>query len=313
MIFMDDKPKSMRDGLGEGLAELGSEMPNLIVVGADTTESLTLNKFGAKFPERLFNVGIAEQNMIGISAGLALYGKTVFCGTYAVFLERALDQVRNTIAYCKLDVKIVGAHTGISVGPDGGSHQTIEDIAIMRALPNMKVVVPADSYSSKALTKQAAKTKGPFYIRLIRGSVPDLYDGQEVKVGKANVLREGSDVAIIACGIMVHEAIKACEMLKKDGISARVIDCHTIKPIDEETIIKAASDTGRIVTAEDHNIYGGLGSAVAELLSRKRPTPIEMVAVMDTFGESGKDTEVMAKYGLSADKIYEKTKAMVKK
>ncbi len=308
---MDAKLKSMREEMGIALQELGVENTNLVVVGADTTESLSLNKFGSKFPERLFNVGIAEQNMIGVSAGLALYGKTVFCGTYAVFLERALDQIRNTIAYCKLDVKIIGAHTGISVGPDGGSHQTIEDIAMMRALPNMKVVVPADAYSAKAITKEAASTKGPMYIRLIRPNVPDLYQNQEIKIGKANVLRDGEDLSIIACGIMVNEAIKASEMLEKEGISARVIDCHTIKPLDEETIIKAAKETGRLITAEDHNMYGGLGSAVAELLAKKKPTHIEMIAVKDTFGESGKDSEVMAKYGISADSIFEKSKALV--
>ena len=309
---MEEKLESMREGIGSELTELGGANPNLVIVGADTTESLSLVPFGKKFPDRLFNVGIAEQNMIGISAGMALYGKTVFCGTYAVFIERAIDQVRNTIGYCNLDVKILGAHTGLSVGPDGGSHQTIEDIAIMRAIPHMKVVVPSDTYSAKALVREIAGTKGPVYIRLIRSSVPNLYQDQNISVGKANLIRDGKDIAIIACGIMVHEAIKAANRLDKEGISARVIDCHTIKPIDEETIIKAANDTNRIITAEDHNIYGGLGSAVAELLSRKRPTKIEMVVVKDVFGESGKDMEVMAKYGITEKEIFDKAKEMMK-
>ncbi len=308
-----DENKSMRKGMGEALHELGSEMPNLFVVGADTTESLNLNLFGKAFPDRFLNVGIAEQNMIGISAGLALYGKTVVCGTYMVFLERAIDQIRNTVCYCNLDVKIIGAHTGISVGPDGGSHQVIEDISIMRALPNMKVIVPSDSYSAKALTREAVGMRGPFFIRLIRSDVPDVHSNQNVSVGKANILREGKDIAIIACGIMVHEALKAADMLQKEGISATVMDCHTIKPIDEDAIVNAAEKTGRIITAEDHNIHGGLGSAVAEVLARKRPTQMDMVAVNDTFGESGKDIEVMAKYGITAENIFKKAKAMVKK
>jgi transketolase len=307
---MEQKPESMREGMGSVLLELGDTNPNLVVVGADTTESLSLSPLGKKFPARLFNVGIAEQNMIGISAGLALYGKTVFCGTYAVFLERAIDQIRNTIGYCDLDVKIIGAHTGVSVGPDGGSHQTIEDIAIMRAIPNMKVVVPSDTYSAKALVRELVGTKGPFYLRLIRSSVPNLYQDQKIRVGKANILMEGKDVAIIACGVMVHEALKAAVRLQKEGISARVIDCHTIKPLDEETIISAANDTNMIITAEDHNVFGGLGSAVAELLSRKRPTRIEMIAIKDVFGESGKDTEVMAKYGITEKEIFDRAKEM---
>lgn len=311
MIFMEQKQESMREWVGSALLELGASNRGLVVVGADTTESLSLKPFGERFPGRLFNVGIAEQDMIGISSGLALYGKTVFCGTYAVFIERAIDQIRNTIGYCNLDVKIIGAHTGLSVGPDGGSHQTIEDIAIMRAIPNMKVVVPSDSYSAGALTREMAITKGPFYIRLIRSAVPNLYKDQKISVGKANVLTEGNDVAIIACGIMVHEAIKAADRLRAHGIYARVIDCHTIKPIDEDTIIKAAKETGRIVTAEDHNMYGGLGSAVAELLSRKRPTMIEMVAVKDEFGESGSGAEVMAKHGITEKEIFEKAKGMM--
>jgi transketolase len=309
---MDENTESMREGIGDVLLELGDANHDIVVVGADTTESLSLDKFGKKFPGRLFNVGIAEQNMIGVSAGLALYGKNVFCGTYTVFLERALDQIRNTLGYCRLNVKIIGSHTGISVGPDGGSHQAVEDIAIMRAIPNMRVVVPSDSYSAKALVREIAGLRGPFYLRLIRSKGPDLHKGQNVTLGKANVLRDGNDIAIIACGIMVYEAVKAAERLGKEGIHAMVIDCHTIKPLDEETIVNAAEKTGRVVTAEDHNIYGGLGSAVAEVLSQRRPTPMGMVAVNDVFGESGKDTELMEKYGINENAIFKKAKEMMK-
>lgn len=309
---MEKKPESMREAFGQSLVQMGESNNDIVVVGADTTESIASGIFGKKFPERFFNVGIAEQNMIGISAGLALYGKRVFCGTYMVFLERAIDQIRNTVAYCNLDVKIIGAHTGISVGPDGGSHQVIEDIAIMRALPRFRVIVPCDSYSAREITKEAASTKGPFYIRLIRSNVLNVYENEQVKVGKANVVRDGSDVSIIACGIMVHEALKAAEKLKSENISARVIDCHTIKPIDEEMIMKAAKDTGRIITAEDHNVMGGLGSAVAEVLSKKMPTKISMVGVNDTFGESGDPAQLMVKYGISEENIIEKARAMMK-
>ncbi len=309
---MEQKSESLREAFGQALEELGSNVPNLVVVGADTTESIRTSLFGDKFPDRFFNVGIAEQNMIGISAGLALYGKTVVCGTYMVFIERAIDQIRNTIAYCNLDVKIVGTHTGISVGPDGGSHQDIEDIAIMRALPNMRVVVPSDAYATRAIVREAVNTKGPFYIRLPRPNLTNIYANEGIKVGKANVLRDGNDLAIIACGIMVQESLKAAERLQKDGISARVIDCHTIKPIDAGTIISAAKDTGRIITAEDHNIMGGLGSAVAEVLSTRRPTIMDMVAVNDVFGESGQDAELMVKYGISEASILDKAKRLMK-
>lgn len=309
---MEQKLESMREVFGQTMTKLGESNKNLVVVGADTSESIASALFGKKFPDRFFNVGIAEQNMIGVSAGLAMFGKRVFCGTYAVFLERAIDQIRNTIAYCNLDVKIIGAHAGLSVGPDGGSHQTIEDISIMRALPNLSVVAPADSYSAGEMAKEVANTKGPFYIRLIRPNVPNIYTNETVKVGKANILREGSDIGIVACGLLVHEALKAAEKLQREGISARVIDCHTIKPIDEDIIIKAAKDTGRIITAEDHNVMGGLGSAVAEVLSRKHPTMMSMIGVNDAFGESGDPAQLMAKYGISENNILEKARTMVK-
>lgn len=305
---------SMREALGEALVSLGSEKEEMVVVGADTTESIKMLEFGKKFPDRFFNVGIAEQNMIGISAGLALAGKTAFCGTYVVFLERAIDQIRNTIAYCNLDVKIIGSHGGISVGPDGGSHQAIEDLSIMRAIPRMRVIAPCDSHSAKALVREAGLSKGPAYIRIIRSSTPVLYNEErEIKIGRIETLMEGEDVTIIANGVMVSEAVKAAQALKGAGISAEVLDCHTLKPIDSGAIVKSAKKTGAVITAEDHNVLGGLGSAVAEVLAREHPTRMSMVGVMDTFGESGDGPTLMAKYGLSQENIFNEAKKMVSK
>jgi len=306
---------SMRDALGEALVELGEELPQLVVVGADTSASLKLSLFGAKYPQRFFNVGIAEQNLVGISAGLALAGKKVVCGSYAVFMPgRAVDQIRNTIAYCSLDVKLVGSHGGISVGPDGGSHQALEDIAIMRSMPNMRVVVPADAVSTKKLFTEACKNTGPYYIRLARPNVPTIYKEEaELKIGKAVVLREGGDVAIIAAGLMVDKALKAADMLREIGISATVIDSHTVKPLDEETIVAAARRTGCVVSAEEHNIFGGLGSAVAETLVKRYPVRVEMVGVADVFGESGESDELMAKYGLTETDIFRAAQRLVSK
>lgn len=304
----------MRDALGDAVVELGSELPNLIVIGADTSESLQTMRFGKQFPDRFFNVGIAEQNMVGISAGFALSGMRVICGTYQVFLERAIDQIRNTIAYCNLDVKIVGAHTGLATGPDGGSHQAIEDISIMRAIPNIKVVAPCDYTSCKELVRQATLAEGPFYIRIIRPALAQVYDdGKKVRLGKANVLKNGSDVTIIAHGIMVQEAIKAAALLEADGVSAAVVDCHTIKPIDGEMLLQAAESTRAIVVAEDHNIIGGLGSAVAEFISENSPVEVGIVGVKDTFGESGDQASLFEKYGLTAASIQAKAKYILGK
>ncbi|MEM0120862.1 MAG: transketolase C-terminal domain-containing protein, partial [Thermoprotei archaeon] len=288
---------SMRDALGEALAKLGEEIPELVVVGADTSASLKLSVFGSKFPHRFFNVGIAEQNMIGVAAGFALSGKKVVCGSYAVFMPgRAVDQIRNTIAYCNLDVKLVGSHGGVSVGPDGGSHQAIEDIAIMRSIPNMRVIVPADGSSTKKLFTQACKNKGPYYIRLARPNSPTVYaEDTELLVGKAEVITDGSDVAIVAAGLMVDKALKAAKTLRDVGVSAMVVDSHTVKPLDADTIVLAAKKTGAVVTAEEHNVFGGLGSAVAELLIKTYPVKMEMVGVNDVFGESGETDELMQK------------------
>ena len=302
---MLSKQAAMRDAYGEALLELGAANRDIVVVGADTTGSLKSGVFASKFPERFFNVGIAEQNLVSIAAGLALAGKVAYAGTYAIFVPgKSVDQIRNNICYPNLNVKIVCSHGGISVGPDGASHQQVEDIAIMRAIPKMKVIVPADAVSTKGSILAIASIPGPFYVRLTRSSTPVVYEGGfDYKLGAANVLRDGSDVALFACGIMVPEAIKAAEELQSKGVSAAVVDLHTIKPIDSDTIVKLAQKCGRVVTAEEHNIMGGMGSAVAEVLGEQRPTPMHRIGVMDTFGESGEAGELLRKYGLTAANI----------
>ena len=302
---MSSKQAAMRDAYGEALLELGSTNKDVVVVGADTTGSLKSGVFATKFPERFFNVGIAEQNLVSIAAGLALAGKIAYAGTYAIFVPgKSVDQIRNNIAYPNLDVKIVCSHGGISVGPDGASHQQVEDVAIMRAIPKMKVIVPADAPSTKGAIKAIATIPGPFYVRLTRPSTPVIYEsGFEYRFGEANVLRDGSDVAVFACGIMVPEALKAADALKARGVSAAVVDLHTVKPIDVATVTKFAQKCGRVVTAEEHNVMGGMGSAVAEVLGENRPTPMKRVGVMDTFGESGDAGELLKKYGLTSANI----------
>lgn len=304
----------MRDAYGEALLELGASNPKVVVLGADTTGSMKSGVFASRYPERFFNIGIAEQNLISIAAGFALAGKIPYAGTYAIFVPgKCVDQIRNNIAYPNLDVKIVCSHGGISVGPDGASHQQVEDIAIMRAIPRMKVIVPSDSVSTKAVVKAIAEIPGPFYVRLTRPSSPIVYEnGFEYSLGKANIISEGSDVAIFACGIMVPEAMKAAESLKTKGVSATVVDLHTIKPIDSEAISKLAEKCGCVVTAEEHNIVGGMGSAVAEVLGENRPTPMKRVGVMDTFGESGEAPELMKKYGLTSADIEAAATAVMK-
>jgi len=302
---MVSKQAAMRDAYGEALLELGAVNRDVVVVGADTTGSLKSGVFGTKYPDRFFNVGIAEQNLVSIAAGLALAGKIAFSGTYAIFVPgKCVDQIRNNICYPDLNVKLVCSHGGISVGPDGASHQQVEDIAIMRAIPRMKVIVPADAPSTKSIVKAIATIPGPFYVRLTRSATPVVYDGGfEYRFGQANVLQEGSDVAVFACGIMVPEALRAAESLKAKGLSAAVIDLHTVKPIDSDTIQKFAQKCGKVVTAEEHNVLGGMGSAVAEVLGEWRPTPMKRVGVMDTFGESGDPAELLKKYGLTAASI----------
>lgn len=302
---MSSKQAAMRDAYGDALLELGATNKDVVVVGADTTGSLKSGVFASKYPERFFNVGIAEQNLVSIAAGLALAGKIAYAGTYAIFVPgKSVDQIRNNIAYPNLNVKIVCSHGGISVGPDGASHQQVEDIAIMRAIPKMKVIVPADAPSTKGAVKAIATIPGPFYVRLTRPSTPIIYEsGFEYKFGEANVLRDGSDVALFACGIMVPEALKAADSLKAKGVSAAVIDLHTIKPIDSDTVTKFAQKCGRVVTTEEHNVMGGMGSAVAEVLGERCPTLMKRVGVMDTFGESGDAGELLKKYGLTSADI----------
>ena len=309
---MLEKLGSMRTAYGEALLELGETHPNVVVLGADTTESIKSGMFGAKFPERFFNLGIAEQNLVGVAAGLALAGETAYAGTYAIFVPgKCVDQIRNIIAYANLDVKLICSHGGISVGPDGASHQQLEDIAILRAIPKMRVVVPSDSVSVKGIVKSIADIPGPFYVRITRGmvkgsSVPTIYEeGFDYKLGKANIVREGSDVAIFACGVMVAVALRAAESLAAKGINAAVIDSHTVKPIDEDLVRKYARQCGSIVTAEEHNVLGGLGSAICEVVTEDHPVKVVRVGVKDRFGESGEAQELFNKYGLTAEKIEE--------
>jgi transketolase len=299
------KLAAMRDAYGEALLELGTSNPRVVVLGADTTGSMKTGVFATRFPERFFNIGIAEQNLVSIAAGFALAGKIAYAGTYAIFVPgKCVDQIRNNIAYPNLDVKIVCSHGGISVGPDGASHQQVEDIAIMRSIPKMKVIVPSDAVSTKTIVKSVAEIPGPFYVRLTRPSTEIVYDGGfEFSFGRSNLIIEGNDVAIFATGIMVPEAIKAAESLRTKGISASVVDLHTIKPIDVELISKLARQCGCVVTAEEHNILGGAGSAVAEVLGENYPTPMKRVGVRDTFGESGDSMELLKKYGLTAGDI----------
>jgi transketolase len=305
---------SMRTALAEALLELGAKDSRVVALGADTSVSIKTSLFGDRFPERFFNVGIAEANMIGIAAGLALSGKIPFVSTYSAFVPgKCLDQIRNAIAYPKLDVKIVSSHGGLSVGPDGASHQTVEDLAVMRAVPNMHVIVPSDGPSTRALVLQASTNSGPFYFRLARPDVPTIHAAtSDLKVGKAKVLRTGKDVSLIACGLLVNEALEAAETLSKENITAEVIDSHTLKPLDTETILKSARKTGAIVTSEEHNVIGGLGGAVAEAVCDSYPVVVARVGIRDTFGESGEHPELMKKYGLTSREIVDAAKRIVR-
>lgn len=295
-----------REAYGKALVELGNENHNVVVLDADLSKSTKTSEFAKHFPERFFNMGIAEQNLIGTAAGLATAGKIPFASTFAMFATgRAFEIIRNSVAYPKLNVKICATHAGITVGEDGASHQALEDIACMRAIPNMTIIVPADGVEAKAAIHAIAKYKGPVYVRLGRSAVPVLYDEAtyQFEIGKGITLKDGSDITIIATGIMVSKAMEASEELKAKGIDVRVINIHTIKPIDEEIIIKAAKETGGIVTVEEHNVIGGLGSAVAELIVEKHPVPVRKIGVKDSFGESGSPGELLQKYGLTKDEI----------
>ena len=297
--------KPTRDGFGEALVELGKTNKNVVVLSADLTASVRANWFKDKYPERFFNFGVAEQDMISTAAGFALSGKVPFACTFGIFASgRAWDQIRLSVCYMNLNVKIAGTHGGISVGPDGASHQALEEITLMRVLPNMTVIVPCDSEEARLATLAAASYTGPVYLRLGREPFPIITDHKDTyKIGKAVRMAEGSDVTIIGTGIMVQEALKAQEELKKQGISARLINLHTVNPIDREEIIKAARETGAIVTAEEHTVVGGMGSAVSEVLAENCPVPMRMVGMKDCFGESGDALELMKYLGFSAEGI----------
>lgn len=303
----------MRTSYGEALVELGGINKDVVVVGADTTQSLKAAMFSSKYPERLFNVGIAESNAVSIAAGLALGGKIAFTSTYAAFIPgKCVDQIRNAIAYPNLNVKIVVSHGGLSVGPDGASHQQLEDIATMRTIPNMRVLVPADAIATKKLTHMIVSINGPFYMRLARPSSPIIYkEDEEFEIGNGKLLRDGKDVSIIACGLMVNEALEASKILEEDNISAKVIDMFCIKPIDKDMIVEAANTNG-IVTVEEHNIYGGLGSAVAEVVAEYKPVSMKKIGVEDRFGESGGADELLDKYGLKAKHIARRVKEFLR-
>ena len=302
-----------RDGYGKGLLELCKENDKIMVLDADVSASTRTAWVAKEYPEKFMNVGISEQDLVGEAAGLALGGMIPFVSTYGVFLSgRAWDQIRTTVCYNNLNVKFGGAHAGISVGPDGATHQALEDMAIMRVLPNMTVIAPCDCVETKKAVIAAAATEGPVYIRFGREAVPVVTDDDTpFELGKARLVRDGKDVAIIACGAMVYEAEVAAEQLAKEGIDARVVDMHTIKPLDGECISACVRDCGVIVTAEEHQMAGGLGGAVSEYLALNCPAPVEMVGVNDRFGQSGQPDELMSAYGLTSKEIAEAARKVI--
>ncbi|MBP2655050.1 MAG: 1-deoxy-D-xylulose-5-phosphate synthase [Firmicutes bacterium] len=305
--------KATREAYGEALRELGARFKDIIVLDADLSKSTKTNLFAKEYPNRFFNVGIAEQNLVGTAAGLAAAGKIPFVSTFAIFASgRAFEQIRNSVCYPKLNVKIAATHAGLTVGEDGATHQAIEDISLMRTIPNMTVIVPADATETHQAVTFAAQYKGPVYIRLGRMGAPDVFGGDyEFCHGKAVQLAEGNDLTIIATGMMVATARRAADELTQAGLSARVLNIHTIKPIDVAAIVAAANDTGAIVTCEEHSIIGGLGSAVAEVLVENAPVPLERVGVLDVFGESGTPDALLAKYNLTVADIVRAAKRVV--
>ena len=310
----DVKKIATRESYGNALAELGKEHEDIVVLDADLAAATKTGVFKKAFPERHIDCGIAECNMIGVAAGLAATGKVPFASSFAMFASgRAFEQVRNSVGYPKLNVKIGATHAGISVGEDGATHQCNEDIALMRTIPGMVVINPSDDVEAKAAVKAAYEHQGPVYMRFGRLAVPVINDNEDYKfeLGKGVVLREGKDVAIIATGLPVANCLEAAEKLAAEGIDAKVINIHTIKPLDEELIVAAAKETGKVVTVEEHSVIGGLGSAVCDVLCEQAPTKVLKIGINDTFGESGPAVELVKKYGLDADSIYEKVKAFV--
>lgn len=310
----DVKRIATREGYGNALAELGAEFDNIVVLDADLAGSTKTGVFRKAFPERHINCGIAEGNMMSVAAGLAATGKVAFASSFAMFASgRAFEQIRNSIGYTNLNVKIGATHAGISVGEDGATHQCNEDIALMRTIPGMVIINPSDDVEARAAVRAAYHHDGPVYLRFGRLAVPVINDheGYEFQIGKGVVLREGKDVTIFATGLEVAETLEAAKLLEADGIDAKIINIHTIKPLDTELVVAAAKETGKVVTVEEHSIIGGLGSAVCEALSEHAPTKVLRIGVNDTFGESGPALELIKKYGLDAQSIYEKVKAFV--
>lgn len=309
------KKTATREAYGKALAGLGHKNPRVVVLDADLSKSTKTAGFAGIFPERFFNMGVAEQNLIGTAAGLAAAGKIPFASTFAVFATgRAFDQIRNSVAYTKLNVKIAATHAGITVGEDGGSHQSVEDIALMRSLPNMTVFVPADEAETFGAIESAADIDGPVYIRLGRAGVPSVHgEGFSFQPGKAVVIREGGDATVIAAGIMVSAALEAASALSAEGVEIRVISMHTVKPVDVDAIVAAARETGAIVTAEEHSVIGGLGSAVSEVVCENFPAPVKRVGLPDVFGESGAPAELLEKYGLTPGAVANAVREVIKR
>jgi transketolase len=315
MKKINDKTEleATRDGFGKGLLELGATNKNVVALSADLTDSTRAGWFKKEFPDRFFSFGVAEQDMVSAAAGFALSGKIPYACTFGVFAAgRAWDQVRVSVDYMNLNVNIIGTHAGISVGEDSHTHQALEEIALMRVLPNMTIVVPCDSYEARRMTIKAAERNGPVYIRLGRSPIPIITEKSDpFEIGKGTLVKNGSDVTIVACGQMLYEAMKAADLLSKKKIDARIINLHTLKPVDEKILIKAAKETGAIVTAEEHSIFGGLGGAVSEVVSQNCPVPIKMLG-MTECGQSGAPKELFACYNLQAQNIVEAAKAALK-
>ena len=310
----DVKKIATRQSYGEALVELGAEHDDFVVLDADLAAATQTGKFKAAYPDRFFDAGIAENNMIGMAAGVAAAGHVAFASTFAMFAAgRSFEQIRNSVGYPHLNVKICATHAGISVGEDGATHQCNEDIALMRAVPGMTVVVPADDVEARAAVRAAYATDGPFYVRLGRLAVPVVNDPEtfEFQVGKGIVMREGSDVTIVACGLMVQAALEAAETLACRGVSAEVIDMHTVKPIDADLIVASAAKTGRVLTCEEHSVIGGLGDAVCGVLAEKCPVPVRKLGVRDVFGESGPAADLLHKYGLDAEGVVREVEALL--
>lgn len=304
-----------RNGFGEALVEAGKKDENVVVLCADLTESTRSHLFAESFPQRFVEVGVAEQNMMGVAAGMALTGKVPFVSSYATFSPgRNWDQLRVSVCYTEANVKVAGAHAGISVGPDGATHQALEDIAITRALPNMTVIVPADYHQTHQATLATAEHVGPVYLRFAREKTPVFINKDApFEIGKAQILREGNDVSIVACGPLVYEALMAAVELEKEGVSIEVINSHTIKPLDVDTIASSVQKTGAVVTVEEHQVTGGLGGAVAEALAKEHPVPMEFVGMQDTFGESGAPEELLEKYGMTSKDVVAAIQKVIKR